>query len=296
MAYWWVNHKQTHRAELNGGYVWSPKTRTDGGYNQTYENLRLTRPGDVVFSYADGQIKAVGSVVGDCREAPKPTEFGAAGDAWSALGWLVPISWESLSRPVRPKDHIEVIAPLLPGRYSPIRGNGDGNQGCYLAAITDELGLVLLDLTGCSEFENDSAEAAVRASDLPATQKEQIVLARRGQGLFRTNVMRINPSCRVTHIAVPGLLVASHIKPWSVSDNRERLDGYNGLMLAPHVDRLFDSGWISFEDDGAMIAPTAIAQAAIAAWGIAPDCSIGALPPAQSVYMAYHRQYRLKRH
>lgn len=295
MAYWWVNHKQTYRAELNGGYVWSPKTRADGGYNQTYENLRLTRPGDVVFSYADGLIKAVGSVAADFREAPKPAEFGAAGDAWSALGWLVPIFWEPLDQPVRPKGHIEVIAPLLPDRHSPIRANGNGNQGCYLAAISDELGQVLLEFAGSPEFVADSAEAVVRASDLPATQKEQIVLARRGQGVFRANVMRINPSCRVTHIAVPGLLVASHIKPWSVSDNRERLDGYNGLMLAPHVDRLFDSGWVSFEDDGVIIAPTAIAQTAIAAWGIAPDCSIGALSPEQRIYMAYHREHKLKR-
>ncbi|WP_270830506.1 hypothetical protein, partial [Aeromonas sp. QDB63] len=60
MAFWWVNHKQTYSAEVGGGYIWSPKTNRNGSKNQTYINLTLTRPGDVVISYAGGLIKAIG--------------------------------------------------------------------------------------------------------------------------------------------------------------------------------------------------------------------------------------------
>ena len=56
MSYWWVNHKQTYTSEVEGGYIWSPKENSNGARNQTYINLTLTTPGDIVFSYAAGKI------------------------------------------------------------------------------------------------------------------------------------------------------------------------------------------------------------------------------------------------
>ena len=50
----------------------------------------------------------------------------------------------------------------------------------------------------------------------------------------------------------PNFLIASHIKPWKVSDNVLRLDGSNGLTLAPRIDRLFDKGYITFSQDGSL--------------------------------------------
>ena len=58
IQYWWVNHKQTYKAELEGGYIWSPKENQNGARNQTYINLTLVRPGDVVVSYAGAEIRA----------------------------------------------------------------------------------------------------------------------------------------------------------------------------------------------------------------------------------------------
>ena len=68
MSYWWVNHKQTYSSEVEGGYIWSPKENSNGARNQTYINLTLTTPGDVVFSYAAGKIKAIGIVESNCSE------------------------------------------------------------------------------------------------------------------------------------------------------------------------------------------------------------------------------------
>ena len=64
MQYWWVNQNQTYKAEVSGGFLWSPKTRKDGGRNQFYVNMTLVQPGDVVFSFCDTLIKAVGIVTG----------------------------------------------------------------------------------------------------------------------------------------------------------------------------------------------------------------------------------------
>ena len=83
----------------------------------------------------------------------------------------------------------------------------------------------------------------VRADkSIPETVRQQLAQARVGQGLFRSNVLHIEKVCRVTGVSDPNFLIASHIKPWKVSDNAERLDGSNGLMLAPHIDRLFEKG------------------------------------------------------
>jgi len=58
VRYWWVNQKQTHRHEIAGGYLWSPKRRSDGGRNQFYENMKEVAPGDRVFSYWEGRAGA----------------------------------------------------------------------------------------------------------------------------------------------------------------------------------------------------------------------------------------------
>ena len=58
--YWWVNHKQTHRQELEGEYLWSPKKNRNGAKNVSYDNMIHVMPGDVVFSFADGAILAIG--------------------------------------------------------------------------------------------------------------------------------------------------------------------------------------------------------------------------------------------
>lgn len=85
-------------------------------------------------------------------------------------------------------------------------------------------------------------------------------------------------------------LIASHIKPWRVSDNVERLEGTNGLLLSPHVDKLFDKGWISFSDDGKVLCASEEIKKLMMVWGLNPDKNIGAFNPEQRKYLAYHRQ------
>lgn len=85
------------------------------------------------------------------------------------------------------------------------------------------------------------------------TDREAIIRARRGQGLFKQHVMDIESKCRITGVGNPIHLVASHCKPWRDSSNEERLDGENGLLLMPSIDHLFDRGFIDFEDSGDLI-------------------------------------------
>ncbi|MBO5495643.1 MAG: HNH endonuclease [Eubacterium sp.] len=100
------------------------------------------------------------------------------------------------------------------------------------------------------------AEIESRISDkesLTSTERMALIKSRIGQGEFRNRLIKkYDSSCIITGIRSPKLLIASHIKPWAVSSNNERLSEDNGLLLSPTYDRLFDCGLISFSDNGAI--------------------------------------------
>lgn len=304
MAYWWVNHKQTRDHEVGGDYLWSPKLNQNGARNHSYDNMVRARPGDVVFSYAGGFIAAVGVVAADATTAPKPLEFGRAGIYWSNEGWFVPVEFQKVYAPVRPKQHLPVIAPLLPDKYSPIQPNGNGNQAIYLASISDALGLELLRLTGMTGLVTadkrvaDAPSAPVLqdieqiqlSSDVTETQRTQLVQARIGQGIFRAQVLLRHPVCRVTGVTDKRLLRASHIKSWKESDNFERLDGANGIMLSPHVDALFDLGLMSFEDDGTKLIRNDLPKEVIDRWALPKSSDVVPFDHEQRTYLHEHRE------
>lgn len=82
------------------------------------------------------------------------------------------------------------------------------------------------------------------------TEKESIIKARKGQGRYRELIIEKYGSCIITGINDERILIASHIKPWVSSNNNERINRENGLLLSPTYDRLFDRGFISFRDTG----------------------------------------------
>ena len=132
MRYWWVNQNQTYRHEIGGGYLWSPKRKTNDQRNPFYESMREVAPGDVIFSFCDTRIAALGIALSYCRESPKPPEFGTAGEYWEKIGWRVDVKFRELTHRIRPKDHIDEPRGLLPEKYAPLRSNGDGLQSVYL--------------------------------------------------------------------------------------------------------------------------------------------------------------------
>jgi hypothetical protein len=86
------------------------------------------------------------------------------------------------------------------------------------------------------------------------TTRVTMTQARLGQGQFRDALMaQWGDRCAVTGLSCPELLRASHVKPWKSSSHRQRLDPNNGLLLAAHLDALFDKGLISFDDKGDML-------------------------------------------
>lgn len=308
MAFWWVNHKQTRDHEVRGGYLWSPMRNADNSFNQTYENMCLVRPDDIVFSYANTRIGAVGRVMDAANACPKPDAFGSVGNYWSNEGWMVEVDFKPLLTPLRPKAYIEEIGPLLPGRYSPLQRNGNGNQGCYLAAISDVLGNLLLlrlgirgiqDLGATTRYENPTSPSAGTLDDLREiqsditlleTQRVQLAKARIGQGLFRKRVILLEGVCRVTGVSDTRVLIASHIKPWRDSDNAERINGNNGILLSPHVDALFDEDLLTFEDDGKMLVHPSLTPDVLDRWAIDISRTVAPFRNQQQPFLERHRE------
>jgi putative restriction endonuclease len=306
-TYWWVSQNSTHHDEVTGDFMWSPKTSVNGRRNPNYDFMTQVSPGDIVFSFWGSMIMAIGIAKQSAVPSPKPTTFGNRGNRWLNEGWLVEVAFYELgSSAIRPSDHMALIVSTLPTIYSPIRPNGVGNQ-MYLAPVPREMASVLLALIGpasdiildnisavltsevIDEADNSALDQIAARSDISDTEKQQLVLARRGQGLFRTGVYQVEGRCRLTHVTNKIHLVASHIKPWSKSSDEERLDRFNGLLLSPHADHLFDSGFISFTDDGRLIISKKLDPSILHDWYIDPLSNVGEFRREQGDYLEYHR-------
>jgi putative restriction endonuclease len=314
MRYWWVNQNQTYRHEVPGGYLWSPKLKSDGSLNPFYEFMREVAPGDVIFSFSDTQIRAIGIALSTAYEAPKPAEFGSVGAYWDRIGWRVDVRFSELTNPIKPADHIAAIRPYLPTRYAPLRANGAGLQAVYLTRVDEMLAGLLIDLIGTearsitngwrvqepflqvapagqAAWEEHQIETLNADSHLDATEREALVLSRRGQGLFRARVAAIERKCRVTGVDRVEYLRASHCKPWRDASNQERLDGENGLLLTPDVDLLFDRGFMSFDNNGDVLLSPVVHELSLERMGLTSELlrNVGSFSEGQKQYLEFHR-------
>ena len=125
-----------------------------------------------------------------------------------------------------------------------------------------------------------------------ATEAERLVVQRVGQDIFRRALLDYWGGARaVLGVAEPRLLRASHVKPWAeCTSDAERLDVYNGLLLAAHLDAAFDAFLIAFDDHGRIIISSGLADADRITLGIRPDLRLTKIAPAHLLQLAWHRE------
>lgn len=310
--HWWVNHSKTFRLELDGGYLWSPKKHKKVPNSESYDNMTRLMPGDIVYSFADAAIRAVGLVLARAYEAPRPAERGIALDKGdNAPGWQVPVRFREFQSPLGPNDHASELRAVLPKRQSPIRADGSENHGVYLAPVPVAMASVLRRLLDQQvesaegkikeslgpQFSDDIEEARLQArTDLRPAEKEMLVRARRGHGWYRQGLEKIETGCRLTGLIDRRHLRASHFKPWCVSNDDEKLDPNNGLLLSPHIHHLFERGYISFTDDGELLVSKFLNPVVLSDWGLTASIKPKAFSPKQRVYLDYHRTHVFQKH
>lgn len=141
-------------------------------------------------------------------------------------------------------------------------------------------------------FDKSLSDARNSAIDLPSTTSSQLLEVRTKQSLFKRRLLTVEKECRLTRVADLRFLRASHIKPWSkCASGDERVDGNNGLLLSPTADHLFDRGWITFEDDGALVRSDVLPGEVISRIGIdlAQGRKCGVFSESQKNYLEFHR-------
>lgn len=122
------------------------------------------------------------------------------------------------------------------------------------------------------------------------TERQGLVTSRVGQGAYRKRIIhRWEYECAVTGFTNPEILIASHIKPWRLSNDCERLDVNNGILLSPVYDALFDKHFISFENSGKILLSDQIDFSAYQKIGVTGSEKIKKLSTNNHLFLAHHR-------
>jgi putative restriction endonuclease len=138
-----------------------------------------------------------------------------------------------------------------------------------------------------SESISDDIINTNNRKEITETERKNFVLSRIGQGLYRKKLIDYWKSCSVTGIKEIPLLIASHIKPWKKSTDCEKLDVYNGFLLTPNLDKVFDIGLISFDNDGKIIISEFLDN--YEPFGIYENMTIK-ISTEHQPYLEYHRE------
>jgi hypothetical protein len=147
-------------------------------------------------------------------------------------------------------------------------------------------------------YRNSDSEAAdveaIRRRKLKRTTEKALIDARRGQGRFRADLIkRWNGACAITRCELPIVLKASHIKPWRSCSDEERLDPANGLLLVANIDALFDSGLITFDDNGRMLVSNLVSTTERKRLGL-PRSLVRAPDRREKQYLGQHRRSKFR--
>lgn len=263
-----VMQGKTYNQEKEAGILLSRKRDQAGHLQHSWERMREVRTGDMIFHYVNGSIVAVSSATGNWMESNLPV-----GLQNNHEGYLVKLDYHELEVPLSIADHLDVITPLLPVKYSAFQANGQGNQG-FLYPCNDELTIQLLELISeAIIFMPDDEQLSLSMDSIEINKRNPLVQLiarieseiktkiRVDQNKFREAIETIwNGTCPICGISLRDSLRASYAKPWKDISIEERLDPYNGILLCCNHHSLYDKGYISFDGKGNILISEEIAE------------------------------------
>lgn len=154
-------------------------------------------------------------------------------------------------------------------------------------------------ILGEEKYKNfDNIQSVEVRPTTEVREKERIAIckARIGQGKYRDDMIAYwGGACAVTGCGATDILVASHAKPWKKSNTKECVDYFNGLLLAPNLDKLFDKGYITFNDDGKIIISTRLKLKDREVLGINQELKLTKVDTRHLPYLEYHRENVFKK-
>ncbi len=289
MAVWWVFQNKSYPRSRAGGYLWAPMKDKAGHKKSHWETMAEVQPGDIVLSSVERKIVAT-SVT---KSAAYPSEQPDPQDAefWAGDGRRVDVAYADLPEPF-PVDDLSDLFPILSDGGGPLASDGRGKQG-YLFAVNPAAAQQVLERIERRVDVDQILASAVEADGPgPVTTADRTQKVRVGQQKFREGVIKLwGGRCAVTGVSDRRLLIASHIKSWRLSNDKERLDPGNGLLLEAGLDKLFDEGLIAFDDTGAIKISSQLSIVNRDALGLSEDFRLLHVPNSVINYLKFHREY-----
>lgn len=300
MNFYWVNLGASVFEAKDGNFLWCPtQTTKKNGEVFTpkhWDIVQHVKTGDLLFGYFDKHIVLVAQAKTDAFEAPTPGTRKSA--ASPKNGYQVDITWYPSEAQIHSKEVLSVFGTNLVDSDASSLFDSKGNiRRIYMTRLQRDVGLRLLGMTHLTSLFVDALVDEVLPDEpINPTTREAIIAARVGQGKFRQGLIKHwDGQCAVTSLRSPDLLIASHIKPWEIANNAERLDSANGLLLSPNLDKLFDKNLISFDDDGKIMLSPALDAADRKALGVNAGMKLRISPSKkQRSFLAWHRQRLIK--
>jgi putative restriction endonuclease len=296
MAFFWVNLGKSYKEVAAHNFLWAPayvvgnngKKKTNAGW----EPVKEVNAGDVIFCNRDENIIHVAVARKAAYPAKRPPT--RVFNKWNDEGFQIDVDLTTLTPAVSVAGFKAALIAIHNDECSPVlftKIGGIAQQ--YMVRLPLGAGALILSCLGDAEV-NVSEKVTLRKKGrlMQGGTRETVAQARVGQGQFRDDVLSLwQQACPVTGLGKPELLTASHIVPWSLSNEIEKIDPNNGFPFSPALDKLFDRGYVSFNDHGRLLIKTsALNIQDLRCLGIAPDAKIRGLNAEQKAYLARHRQ------
>jgi hypothetical protein len=289
MAVWWVFQNQSYERSRDGGYIWAPLVDKAGHKKSHWEVLQQVQVGDLIFSCNKRSIVATSTAKSNAYVSPQPHPDDAKD--WTGDGRRIDVAYVDIPTPL-PVDELVDLFPQLQAEGGPLQVDGRGKMG-YLFEVAPQAALEILNRLD-KTIDIDSVINAGQASNAGyvSTTVSRSVNARVGQDKFRDDLMTLwAGQCALTGVDRKELLIASHTKPWRLSNDKERTDKNNGFLFESRIDKLFDARLISFDDDGRILISTLLSESNVLALQIKKDQKIrNSLNSSQKDYLKFHRE------
>lgn len=256
MNFFWVNLGKTHKEVEQYKFLWAPlftvNKKGTKVVRRGWEIVKEVKKGDIIFCHQNGKIVYLARAKTNPYESPRPDNRKYK--EWTYEGSRIDVDLIVLDIPIL-VDKFRLIFITHYNRYcDPFIFDITGNVAQkYMSKIPPDAASLIstfIDEDISIDFNNKSSSVISRIGK----NKTILTKARIGQGKYRKDLLKLwKNKCAVTKVADKNLLVASHIVAWNISDPKEKIDPYNGLLLTPNLDKLFDLGFISFDDNGNML-------------------------------------------
>ncbi|CAI1935865.1 Uncharacterised protein [Serratia fonticola] len=256
MSFFWVNIGSSYKEVKEQNFLWAPQYGMNKNgqkfSNASWEAVKGVKAGDVIFCNKDREIVYVATATADAEPAPRP--LSRSFDKWEREGTRVDVELTVLEHPIDVSQFSEIFMSSYneSSRPSVFAENGSCTQ-TYMCEIPEIAAKMIASFIG-ENISIDFNKETAKVKEATGSTKETIIQARVGHGPYREKLFKKwGGKCAVTGIALESILTASHIVSWSISNDKEKVDPYNGLPLIPNLDRLFDRGMISFDDNGHLL-------------------------------------------